>query len=375
MLLPHRFLHSGGDPAYHYQLEPAEAMTPTYVITSVNVESVNTQFDQIITYEHHQQHAPDILVLHEHRVAEKGLEATVKKFKDHDWTLTALPAPQDKGRVHAGVAVATRPGIRFQRHEQDLAHWQQQGRLLIGSLIGPNGKLICELLGIYSFSDPAHHQQERRQLIEQVEAWIAPRHRLPLIVMGDFNYDVYSYPTTAKWLSAGLLVDTLGLHEHPRVPTHISGSILDYALATETLMKMCIHADTQTEFTFPSHRGIQVHLRATPQSLTSYLNAPPLPTNRLVRLRIAQLPEANATPAAYSNALALGDVDKAHQLWCARWRTSWCRRATLREKMSRMPLWVVLLLPQPKLSIQLNDTPAPTIILWRCGNLCTRSTC
>ena len=289
--------------------DPTEAMTQKYVISAVNVESLTTQFEQVIMYEHRQPQAPDAIILIEHRLAEKNLATITAKFKQHDWHLTALPAPQENGRAHAGVAIITRPGLRFQRHEQELAHWQQQGRLLVGSLVGPTGKLICELIGVYSFADPTHRQTERQQLIDQLEEWVAPRHRLPLAIMGDFNFNVHQFPSTARWLSAGLLVDAVEAHDSVETPTHVSGSKLDFALTTETLMKACVYAETQKEFTFPSHRGIQLHLQTTPQSLISYRNASPLPANRLIRLRLAQMPEANTTPEDYTQALTLGAID------------------------------------------------------------------
>ena len=49
-------------------------------------------------------------------------------------------APRDHGHAHGGIAVATRGGLKFHCHRRELQHWYQQGRLIIGSLLSPNGR-------------------------------------------------------------------------------------------------------------------------------------------------------------------------------------------------------------------------------------------
>ena len=108
-------------------------------------------------------------------------------------------------------------------------------------------------------------------------------------------------------------------HEHPKVYTHVSRSILDNALATPAFMRLCQSSWTNTNFVFPSHRGLHVQVAIRSRPYTSYLSVPPLPTSRLARLHLLQQPEARVTPEHFTLALALGDLDKAHALRCDRW--------------------------------------------------------
>ena len=131
--------------------------------------------------------------------------------------------------------------------------------------------------------------------------------------------DVQHYATTAHWTAAGLLTDVLGQHENPKTYTHVSGSTLDHVLATPAFMQLCQSSWTNTNFVFPSHRGLHVQVATRSRPYTSYLSVPPLPTSRLARLYLLQQPEARVTPVEYTTALTLGDLDKAHAIWCARW--------------------------------------------------------
>ena len=157
--------------------------------------------------------------------------------------------------------------------------------------------------------------------MDDIASWLAVRHNVPLILLGDFNVNVEHYAPTAHWLASGLMTDVVAQHECPKHSTHSSGSTLDHGLATPAFMRMCVGASTDQSFVFPSHRGIRVHIAIHSYAYTSYLNVPPLPVTRLARLRLSQMLEARDTPQHYKDALALGDVDSAYSIWSERWES------------------------------------------------------
>ena len=314
-----RLRGGGRDNPYCYQPDPATPMSKSYVLASLNVESFHTQFDKLVSYDAEAEHPPDIIVACEHRIRERDLLAFQKRCDARGWRLHAVPAPAENGRAHAGVAVLVRSGLRCHLHKADLPQWQSNGRFITASIIAPTGKHLFELAAIYGYADPAHHQQDQQQLFDDVNTWLTTRHNLPLLVVGDLNVDAQQFPTTSRWIAAGLLNDVIGQHESPKCYTHVSGSTLDHALATPAFMRLCKEGWTHNDFVFPSHRGLHVRVEARSQPYTSYLSVPPLPTSRLVKLHLQQQPASRQTPDSFTRALTLGDIDAAHAIWCHRW--------------------------------------------------------
>ena len=310
----------GANNDYKHDPEVAFPEALTYHIAAINIESANTQFDQLQAYGQHGKQPPDVLILSEHRIATEHQKTAKKKFMDHGWTLHLSSAPRQGGHAHGGIGVATRGGLRYrpQQHQQ-LQPWYDNGRLITGALQTLAGQHLCELIGIYAPTDAKHHRDEVEQLITALGNWIGPRHRLPILIAGDFNLPLHQQPELSQWVAAGVLQDLLKCYEYPRCATHISGSCLDHALATETLRARCTSAYTDESFVFPTHKGTHVEITAAPQVLDSYHNAQALPTTRLARLYLAQDPEAQGPPASYLAALQHGSIDQAHAHWCKRW--------------------------------------------------------
>ena len=318
---PDLFTLRGGGEAnpYCYHPDPVDPMSKSYLLACINVESAHTQFDKIVSYDAEAEHPPNILMVCEHRIMDKDISGFKRRFAEQGWQLHAVPAPAENGRTHAGVAILTRSGLRCYLHENDLPQWQKCGRFITGSIIAPTGKHLFELAGIYGYADPAHHRREQQQLFDNVASWLAPRHNLPLAVVGDLNDDAQQYATTAHWTAAGLLTDILAQHENPKVYTHASGSILDHALGTPAFMRLCQRGWTHNDFIFPCHRGLHIQVASKSQPYLSYLSVPPLPTSRLAKLHLQQQLEARQTPKDFTQALTLGDIDTAHAIWCSRW--------------------------------------------------------
>ena len=310
----------GANNDYKHDPEVAFPEAMVYHFAAVNIESANTQFDQLQAYGQAGPQTPDVLIISEHRIAAEHHKAAKKKFLDHGWTLHLSSAPRQAGHAHGGVGVATRGGLRYRpQHYQQLQTWYDHGRLITGSLITPTGQHLCELIGVYAPTDAKHHRDEVDQLINELGQWIGPRHRLPILIAGDFNLPLHQQPELSQWLAAGTLQDLLACYEYPRCATHISGNCLDHALATETLKVRCTNAYTDESFVFATHKGIHFEITAAPQSLQSYRNAQALATTRLARLHLAQDPEAQRPPESYLAALRQGHIDQAHKHWCSRW--------------------------------------------------------
>ena len=315
-------LDGGGGTDYNKTEEDSEPTHPNasqYTITAINMESVHTQFHQLMMLGYDQEHVPDVLVISEHRVADYQHDSIRKRFKDNGWDITMAYAPITNGRAHGGVAIATRGGLRYHRHHAHLPRWTAEGRVLVGALVTPSGRHVCDLLALYGPTDAAHHREQVEELLQDIEAWIAPRHRIPTIILGDFNLDVRTHSTTSRWLSAELLTDAIAQHEDPRPPTHASGTTIDHILATEPFMRLCSKATTQERFTFPTHRALTIDIDMQPKNYLSYLNVAALPSSRLARLKLTQLAHQAPTPTAFKDAISTGNVDVAHGIWCGRW--------------------------------------------------------
>ena len=300
----------------HVQAQPPAS---SYTIVAINVESAQTQFQQIMQLGCIQDNQPDVIILSEHRISTDNQVNMRAKFKQHGWDISMVHAPIQHGRAHGGVAIAVRGGLKFHRHHQDLRQWTEQGRALAGALVTTKGQHVCDILGIYAPTDAAHHPDEVDSILQDVADWVAPRHRIPVVIAGDFNVDVRAHPITTRWLAAGVLIDAVAQHEDQRLPTHVSGTTIDHALVTDSFMNTCVKAATQQEFQFPSHRAIWIDINIQPQQYLSYMNISVLPTTRLARLKVIQLAHQRPTPLEYHHAIAVGDVNKAHRLWCKRW--------------------------------------------------------
>ena len=313
-------LHGGANPAYHHYHDPSYPDAHRYVLATLNIESLNTQLEQLQIYGYHDDIGPpDLIVLCEHRVAEKQLNAATQKLRDNGWTAHFATAPMQNGKAHGGVAICTRSGLQFKPHTDGLQRWNQQGRLLHGSVLTPSGLHLCDLAAAYGYSDYKMHKDDMNAFIDDLEAWIAPRHTLPLILAGDLNFNVKDQPTVAHWINCGLMHDLVGLFETPRCSTHVSGSCLDHLLGSTAMRSMCQRAATQPQFTCPTHRGLSMIIGKAPQRTTGYLHAHAIPLTRLGRLYLERQPRAQQADPDFLNDLKYGNVDGAHAKWCAKW--------------------------------------------------------
>ena len=245
--------------------DEAQAAPQTqFLLMMANVESLNTQLEQVLGYEVHDNY-PSAIFVNEHRLTQQRQQQLQAQLRDEGIAIHCTPAATGTTRKAGGVAVLTRPGTRFvPESNNDMEPWITKGRMMAGRLHDTHNRLLCYVLVLYGVPDPSHNQQESTELLAAAEAYIAPRRRQPLAVVGDFNVNVWECPRTLQWLTSGLLIDALHLCHGQRRPTHTQGGCLDHILISERLVARLGGAEQDRDRIFPTHDILHMTLQRAP---------------------------------------------------------------------------------------------------------------
>ena len=95
--------------------------------------------------------------------------------------------------------------------------------MLAGRLISPSARALAWLAVGYSHSDPLSHRPQWAALWDDLDGWLQDKHKLPVLVAGDYNSELHANPQASRWLTSGYMNDVLAIHEGERCATHKGG--------------------------------------------------------------------------------------------------------------------------------------------------------
>mmetsp|Transcript_30312 Transcript_30312/g.66671 ORF Transcript_30312/g.66671 Transcript_30312/m.66671 type:complete len:403 (-) Transcript_30312:3247-4455(-) len=241
------------------------------LIATANIDSLARHDEEVLALD------ADIVALQEHHVTPQA--ETIQNWRTvwsaRGYRLAIGTTDEKTAREGSGgVALLVKKWMRIhQCQDTELQKYVDMGRMLACDILRLDGKFMFHVVVLYGWSDRRAHQAESDEMFEALQQYVLAKGSDRVIVMGDFNCNVHEQWHMGSLMTEGKLHDAhendmVWDHDHwARRPTHRAGGVLDHILVTPAVSCLVVDSQTQPEWAFPSHKVLQMIVRAKGEDL------------------------------------------------------------------------------------------------------------